>query len=226
MPDPAPLPDLSAIPVFPLPGITLFPHTHLPLHIFEPRYRALMEDTLKKPVPQHCFAMGSLADAPGAQTLGDPPVLRVVGVGRIIEYSRVPDGRFMLVLQGVGRATLARELDLVNGYRVFEAAWLPDIVSGWPGNWSHDLANELKTLALALLRDQAEKFRRLLADQNDLSRLTDLICGYLPLPPEFKLEQMACANVMERAARTISQLESMLVSPGQPLRPDADPPSN
>ncbi len=226
MPDPLSLPDISSIPVFPLPGISLFPHTHLPLHIFEPRYRALMEDTIKRPPEQHCFAMGSLAYSPGPQTLGDPPVLRVVGVGRIIEYSRVPDGRYMLVLQGIGRATLVRELELVNGYRVFAAQWLPDLVTGWPGNWSAELATELKTLALALLRDQAEKFRRLLADQNDLSRLTDLICGYLPLPPEFKLEQMACSNVMERAARTISQLESMLVSPGKPLKPDAEPPSN
>lgn len=226
MPADAQLPSLDAIPVFPLPGMTLFPHTHLPLHIFEPRYRALMEDTLLKPVNQHCFAMGTLLEAGAPDTLGDPPVWAIVGVGRLIEFSRMPDGRFMLVLQGIGRARLTQELEMVNGYRVFAAQWLADLTPAWPGNWARDLANELKTLALALLREEAEKFRRLLADQDDLSKLTDLICGYLPMPPEFKLSQLACLNVMERAAATIAQLESMLPTRGKPLRPDSDPPRN
>jgi len=226
MPEPAKLPDLSQLPVFPLPGITLFPHTHLPLHIFEPRYRALMEDTLRKPADMHCFAMGTLVEAANADTLGDPPVSNIVGVGRIIEYSRIPDGRYMLVLQGIGRARLTRELELINGYRVFAGDWLPDVTPDWPGNWSTDLAAELKTHALGLLREDAEKFRKLLADQDDLGKLSDLICGYLPMPPEFKLAQLACTNVMERAARAIAQLESMQPSRGKPLRPDAEPPRN
>ena len=220
-------PSLDAVPVFPLPGITLFPHTHLPLHVFEPRYRALMEDTLAKPEPQHVFAMGTLLENPCAESLGEPPVHCVAGVGRIVEYSRIPDGRFMLVLQGIGRARLAREHALVNGYRMFEAAWMPDIAPPWQDGWCHDLTAELKTLALALLRDQAEKFRHMLAEETELGRLTDLLCGYLPLPPQFKLEQLGCVNVIERAARTIAQLESRLVAaPIKPLRPDETPLSN
>jgi Lon protease-like protein len=226
MPDPARLPDIANLPVFPLPGMTLFPHTHLPLHVFEPRYRALMEDTLAQPEARHCFAMGTLLDTPGNETLGDPPVHRVVGVGRIIEFSRLPDGRFMLVLQGIGRARLTREFDMVRGYRVFEALWLADVLPPWPGTWATDLMAELKTLALALLREEADKFRKLVAAQDELGRLTDLICGYLPLPPDFKLEQLACLNVMERAARTISKLEAMLPARGKPLRLDTDPPAN
>lgn len=226
MPEPEKLPDLGLIPVFPLPGVTLFPYTHLPLHVFEPRYRALMEDTLRKPQPEHCFAMGTLLDGPCNESLGDPPVHRTIGVGRVIEYSRMPDGRFMLVLQGIGRARLEREHDMVNGYRVFAAEWLRDVQPDAQGHWSAELAAELKTLSLALLRDQAEKFRRLLAEQDELGRLADLICGYLPLPPEFKLSQLGCVNVMERAARTISQLECMLVAPGKPLKPDDAPSSN
>jgi Lon protease-like protein len=212
---------LDAIPVFPLPGMTLFPHTHLPLHIFEPRYRALMEDTLAQPEAKHVFAMGTLLESPNEHTLGDPPVHRVAGVGRIVEYSRMPDGRYMLVLQGIGRARLGIEKPQVNGYRVFDAQWLSDINPPWKGRWNRELAAELKTLALALLRDQAERLRRLLADEEELSRLTDLLCGYLPFAPEFKLEQMGCTNVVERAARTIAQLETRLVpGPNKPLRPD------
>lgn len=223
----ADLPDLSlGIPVFPLPGMTLFPHTHLPLHIFEERYRNLMEDTLRKPESEHCFATGTLVDAPG-ETLGDPPVYRYAGVGRVVEYSRMPDGRFMLVLQGIGRARLIDELPLVRGYRVFNAAWIEDVHTTAERTWEDNLGHELKALAVALLREQAEKFRRVLSNEIELGPLTDMLCGYLPFPPEFKLEQMSTPNVIERAAATISHLERMLGEvPQRPLKPDDPPASN
>ncbi|MBX3473571.1 MAG: LON peptidase substrate-binding domain-containing protein [Planctomycetes bacterium] len=226
MPDPGKLPDISVIPVFPLAGVTLFPHTHLPLHVFEQRYRALVEDTLRKVESQHCFAMGIPLPTEDSASQERPTLFPFVGVGRIIEFSRLPDGRFMLVLQGLGRASLGQEFEMVNGYRVFEARWQPDLMPKMPGNWASELATELKTLALALLRDQAEKFRLLLTDEDDLSRLTDIISGYLPLPPEFKLEQLANPNVMYRAARAISQLEAMLSLPPKPVRPDLEAPRN
>jgi uncharacterized protein len=222
------LPDLSAgIPVFPLPGMALFPHTHLPLHIFEERYRNLVEDTLHKPNHEHCFAMGSALPDGAHDTVGKPPVFRYAGVGRIVEYSRVPDGRFMLVLRGLGRVRLGNEHEPVNGYRLFSAEWLPDVHTSQGGGWEANLGLELKALALTLLREQAERFRELMADEIDLGALTDMICGYLPLPPEFKLEQIATANVIERAAATISHLERLLEhAPAKPIKPDDAPAKN
>lgn len=221
------LPELShGLPVFPLPEITLFPHTHLPLHIFEERYRNLIEDTLKKPEPLHCFAMGTLVD-PSDETFGDPPVSPFAGVGRIAEYSRMEDGRFMLALKGIGRVRLTAERPLVNGYRVFDAEWLPDHYPTPDRRWEQTLGLELKGLALALLRDQADRFRNLLAGEIELGVLADMICGYLPFPPEFKLRQMGVPNVIERAAAVISRLDTMAgIPPGKPLRLDEDPPEN
>lgn len=221
------LPDLShGIPVFPLPGMTLFPHTHLPLHIFEERYRNLIQDTLRKPESEHCFAMGTLIDLPG-ESLGDPPVYLYAGVGRVVEYSRMPDGRFMLVLQGIGRARLTGELPLLNGYRVFNAEWVADLHTTTEPAWEDNLGHELKALAVALLREQAEKFRRVLSDEIELGPLTDMLCGYLPFPPEFKLEQLSTPNIIERAAATISLLERMLGDvPQRPLKPDDPPAAN
>lgn len=222
------LPDLtSGIPVFPLPGMALFPHTHLPLHIFEERYRNLVEDTLHKPDHEHCFAMGSALPDGAHDTVGKPPVFRYAGVGRIVEYSRVPDGRFMLVLRGLGRVRLKDERELVNGYRVFGAEWLPDVHTSQGESWEDNLALELKALSLTLLREQAERFRDLLGDQVELGALVDMICGYLPFPPEFKLEQMARPNVIERAAATISHLEALLEqTPAKPIKPDEKPTVN
>jgi Lon protease-like protein len=221
------LPDLSqGLPVFPLPGITLFPHTHLPLHIFEERYRNLMQDTLAQPITQHCFAMGTLADIPAQGTLGDPPVMPVAGVGRLIEYSRTPDGRYMLVLRGVGRVKLTGEQPLRNGYRVFGCEWLPDVRPPHGATMERTLGIELRALALGLLRDQAERFRAILDDSIELGALTDMVSGYLPFDPEFKLQQMAEANVISRAAHAISELERMLGQGGKPLHLDEPAPEN
>ena len=222
------LPEIAhGIPVFPLPGMTLFPHTNLPLHIFEERYRNLMEDTLVKPEGQHCFAMGTLTEAATDVTLGDPPVSRYAGVGRITEYSRAPDGRYMLVLHGVGRVRLTHEMSIVRGYRLFGGEWISDVIPPASRTWERNLSVELKGLALALLREQAEKFRGLLSEDIELGALTDMVTGYLPFPPDFKLRQMATPNVIERAAGAISQLERMIgMAPDKPLHLDDAPPVN
>jgi hypothetical protein len=89
------------------------------------------------------------------------------------------------------------------------------------------LSVEVKALALALLREQAERFEGMLAEHVELGALVDMICGYLPFPPEFKLQQMETRNVIERAARVISQLERMAgVAPDKPLHLDDAPPVN
>ncbi|MBZ0136523.1 MAG: LON peptidase substrate-binding domain-containing protein [Planctomycetes bacterium] len=222
------LPELAyGIPVFPLPAMVLLPHTNLPLHIFEERYRNLMEDTLGKPESQHCFAMGTLLEESGDATLGDPPVSRYAGVGRVTEYSRAPDGRYMLVLHGVGRVRLTHEMSMVRGYRLFGGEWIRDVLPHASRTWERNLSVELKGLALALLREQAEKFRGLLSDDIELGVLTDMVTGYLPFPPEFKLRQMSTPNVIERAAGVISQLEKMIgLAPDKPLHLDDAPPVN
>lgn len=215
------------IPVFPLPGMALFPHTNLPLHVFEERYQNLMEDTLLKQDSQHCFAMGMLLEEAGDATLGEPPVSRYAGVGRIAEYTRSPDGRYMLVLKGVGRIRLTHEMSVVRGYRAFGAEWIIDVRPPSSRTWERNLSVELKGLALALLREQAEKFRGLLSEDIELGALTDMVTGYLPFPAEFKLRQMATPNVIERAASAISQLEKMIgMAPDKPLHLDDAPPVN
>lgn len=223
------LPDLSARPlaVFPLPDMTLFPHTLLPLHIFEPRYRQLVEETLERPVAERYFAMGALMPVPSPDTLGLPPVHRVAGVGRLAEHRRLPDGRFMIVLQGIGRAQLKRELDSGRPYREFEAEWMFDIAPDGGGGMQGGLAVELKALALAAVRDNADQFRTLLGGQRDLAVLVDLVSAYLPFEVGFKLAQMSNVNVLGRAAHAISELEGRITPQlPQPIDPDAVPPSN
>src|SRR5437763_10805829 len=114
---------LAALPIFPLPNCVLLPGGLLPLHVFEPRYRELTRDCL---AGHHYMAVARLR--PGYQTgyYGKPPVYERCGVGRIICSEELPDGRFALLLRGVARVEIARELPSSRAYRQVEARMLAD----------------------------------------------------------------------------------------------------
>ena len=103
--------------IFPLGGALLLPRAHLPLHIFEPRYRALVSDALAR---DRRIAM--IQPRPDAD--GEAPALFDIGcVGRIAQVEALPDGRFNLVLEGVSRFRLVREIDAGTPFRQVEASF-------------------------------------------------------------------------------------------------------
>src|SRR5271170_4410028 len=97
--------DLSAVPLFPLPNVVLFPRAVLPLHIFEERYKAMTADALSG---DHLIAMAVLG--PGWEREYRPEIEPVVCLGRIISYEKLPDGRYNFFLQGQIRAKIVREI--------------------------------------------------------------------------------------------------------------------
>jgi Lon protease-like protein len=99
--------------IFPLGGALLFPRMQLPLHIFEPRYRAMITDSLAR---DRRIGMIQPRDA------NEPPALFDIGcVGRIADVEALPDGRFDIVLEGLARFTILRELDVTTPFRQVEA---------------------------------------------------------------------------------------------------------
>ncbi len=103
--------------VFPLPGALLFPRMHLPLHIFEDRYKALMSDAMARD-----RRIGMVQ--PRAN--GTPPPLFEIGcVGKIAQFEMLDDGRYNLVLEGLSLFRIIRELDVVTPFRQVEAQLLP-----------------------------------------------------------------------------------------------------
>ena len=115
---PADLP--AVLPVFPLPGVVLFPRARLPLHIFEPRYLALLEDCLK--TPGRLIGMIQPRDEAPAET----PRLAAVGcAGRLTSFSETEDGRYMVTLTGVCRFRLGGEVTGFPPYRRFQIDWAP-----------------------------------------------------------------------------------------------------
>jgi uncharacterized protein len=102
--------------IFPLGGALLFPRMHLPLHIFEPRYRALISDALSRD-----RRIGLIQPRPSGG--GEVPPLFDVGcVGKIAHVEALDDGRYNIVLEGQARFRLVRELDVTTPFRQVEAA--------------------------------------------------------------------------------------------------------
>ena len=104
---------LLRVPVFPLAGALLFPRSQLPLHIFEPRYRAMVRDALAS---DRLIAMVQPKDAE------EPPALFEIGcIGQIGSCEELDDGRFNLVLDGLCRFRIAREAAVETLYRQVDA---------------------------------------------------------------------------------------------------------
>lgn len=115
------------IALFPLGAASLLPHAVQPLHVFEPRYRQMVEDALGDAQPADLaqaapIAMATIAASGGEATPGLPALRPVVCVGRIVQHRRLPDGRHEIALHGVARARILamHEPEGARPYRMAE----------------------------------------------------------------------------------------------------------
>ncbi|WP_028967322.1 LON peptidase substrate-binding domain-containing protein [Sphingomonas phyllosphaerae] len=112
--------DTTRLSIFPLPGALLFPQLHLPLHIFEPRYRAMVSDAMAR---DRRIAM--IQPRPDSEDADTPDLFDVGCVGRIAEVEALDDGRYNLILQGLSLFRVRRELVVTTPFRQVEAELLP-----------------------------------------------------------------------------------------------------
>ena len=104
----------TTIPIFPLPKAVLLPRSRLPLHIFEPRYLAMIEDCLK--TPHRLIGM--------LQPTGNDGRLHSIGcAGKLTQFSETEDGRYMITLTGISRYRLDNEIEGFTPYRRFNVQW-------------------------------------------------------------------------------------------------------
>lgn len=109
-------PPTTRLSVFPLPGALLFPGLHLPLHIFEPRYRAMVSDALARD-----RRIGMVQPRPEASDRTRPALFSMGCVGRIVEVEALDDGRYNLILEGLSLFRVVQELDVSTAFRQVEA---------------------------------------------------------------------------------------------------------
>lgn len=158
--------------IFPLPGALLFPGLHLPLHIFEPRYRAMVSDAMARD-----RRIGMIQPRPDSRDEDRPALFDIGCIGRIAEIEALDDGRYNLVLEGLSLFRVRDELDVTTLFRQVDAELIP----------THD--DETLTLgARAALEMEAKRFAEALGyavDWDAVGRLDDtgLVNGIAQIAP-------------------------------------------
>jgi len=104
---------VTRITIFPLPGVVLYPGLQLPLHIFEPRYRAMISDALAR--DRLIGMIQPQRPEEGA------PLFSIGCLGRIGDVEALEDGRFNIILEGESRFRIVKELDVTTPFRQVEA---------------------------------------------------------------------------------------------------------
>ena len=120
-----PLSVLEKLPIFPLSNVVLFPNIDIPLHIFEPRYRQMMDHVIDS---HRMFALGLLdqsgapVSVPPGTNLAEknvPPIYPVAGLALIRSAARLPDGLYNIVIRGIARIDVSKEVFEPNSDRLY-----------------------------------------------------------------------------------------------------------
>ncbi len=135
----------EVIPVFPLPGALLLPRGQMPLNIFEPRYLAMIDDSLRD---GHRLIGMIQPDAVHAGTTAVPPLFKVGCVGRITQLAESGDGRYLLELTGVARFRVEQELPVKTAYRQCRVTYAPFVDDFTARKGENDVDREALLTAL------------------------------------------------------------------------------
>jgi Lon protease-like protein len=207
-PDPLSLSSFNGVArLFPLPNLVLFPQVVQPLHIFEPRYRQLTAHALAS---DRYLALALLK--PGWETAyeGNPAIHAIVCLGRIVADQLLEDGRYNLLLRGVSRARIVKELTGSTLYRNARVELLADVNPPAVAAAS-ELRKKLARLARAWLPQQKplrDQLDELFASELDVGTLCDVFGFALPVPLEFKQQLLETADVERRAQQLLAHLEA------------------
>lgn len=188
---------ITRLSVFPLPGAVLFPRMHLPLHIFEPRYRAMV---------QHALASDQRIGMIQPRSAGDPPQLYDVGcVGKIGHVEALDDGRYNIVLEGLSRFRVLREHDVTTPFRQIEAELIA----------SDDVHETLGLMERSSIEREARRFadaHGYAVDWEGVSRLDDeaLVNGIAQVAPfdaAAKQALLEATDLSSRAELTVQLMQ-------------------
>ncbi len=183
----------QVLPLFPLPGVWLFPYVILPLHVFEPRYRQLIEDILDG---QGRFVLGTIEPGRESELSGAPPVQEIAGLGEIGRHDSLDDGRYNILLLGLKRVRV-REVPSDRMYRQVEVVPAEEIPA------SPEVEPELRSKLSAAILERT-KDQTTFLPQVSISHLADLLALRMPLPPQV-LGELYCELDEEKRARRALQ---------------------
>ena len=190
------------IPIFPLEVTMLFPGVDRPLHIFEPRYRAMVADALKG---DRIIGMATLKPGYEANYEGRPPVYEVGCAGEIAEVTELPGGRFNIVLRGIVKFRITGE-DETRPYRLARIEPLPEV---------------LDDAGKAALGKYRQRLETLITEGSDSKvpagtpdeKLINMVAQYIPLGLAERQGLLELKTVLLRARALIELIEARKTRP-------------
>lgn len=208
----------QTIPLFPLPNVVFFPRLALPLHVFEPCYRAMVRDAARGP---RLIGMALLRGEWQQEYHGRPPIFGIGTVGEMTHVVELPDGRFDIELRGVREYTIIEEL-AGQPYREAIVRWREPVGEVLPA--------DLRTGVTGLVRRYLARRGRevdpemLVRGGVDDEVFVNFLAQHLDLAPLGKQAVLEAPTLAERARRLIDvlefQLEELRLHPaGVPARP-------
>lgn len=206
--------------LFPLPDLIMFPHVMQPLRIFEPRYRELLNDALDS---DGLIAMCVLAPGWEKTYDGRPPVLAHACLGKVVTHQRMDNGEYNILLLGMRRIRIERELPPARSFRQAQVKLLDDYSLSSNDGRRSELQESLtkrfqELLPNAKAHDQA--LQELLAEEIPLGVLTDLVSFALPMELAEKKLLLGECDVDKRADMLLKILGSQAMKKRLPrVRP-------
>jgi Lon protease-like protein len=198
------------IPIFPLPNVVLFPNVFLPLHIFEPRYRAMLADAL---AGDRIVGMTLLMPGYEADYQGRPPVYPVGCAGVITHSEQLPDGRSNVVLRGIEKFRIVEE-DASREYRLARVEPLAEVPTDAEKTLLKQRRHRLEALLVAAIERGGSdpRFPSKIPDED----LVNALSQYLGLDPVERQALLEREGILARCDGLIELLEMKTYSAGGP----------
>ena len=188
------------IPVFPLPNVVLFPNVFLPLHIFEPRYRQMVDDALNG---DRIIGMVLLRAGWEGDYDGRPPVYPIGCAGVITHAERLPDGRFNIVLRGMEKFRISGEEE----GKPYRLAQVETVTEPPAEGLRAEMAGERRRLELLLVpQPEGQRDPKVPSSMPD-EDLVNALAQYLEFEPVEKQALLEREGVLDRCRSLIELLE-------------------
>jgi Lon protease-like protein len=204
---------LAELPLFPLPGVVLFPETLMPLHVFEPRYRTMVLRALET---HRTLSVVQIVDSNETDAHGHPAIATIAGVGVIIHHQELSGGRFNILVKGVSRVELV-ELPFEPPYRRARATIVEsDDADASPSDLAALISTATSFASIVRGRDRTFDFR--LPKSAAPGTLADLCAHHLLVDGRERQRALETARVglrMRLVATALAAQAALLSEPGR-----------
>lgn len=210
---------LSAIPIFPLPHVVLFPEANLSLYVFEPRYRRMLADCLAS---HRAIAIAQILA--GEDRWGQPRIAAISGGGVVVEHQPLGDGRANIVVAGQQRLLLDEippGEDPKLPYRRARARVLADTGGAVSSNDRTALASAA-TMFASEVRRHDPTFAFKIPPSLDAGQLADVCAFQLVVDAAARQALLEALDPRERVQMLLAQLalqQAAMLPPADRVRP-------